>query len=123
MAAIKPTVLVEGDRSVIFTWTNVTNADTFAGEVDSQFLDFADRSFQVSGTFDSATVSIVGSNDRTTYAILHDGLGGNASMTAAGLKQIYESARYMRPLASGGAGSQSVTVILFCRRGPSGRGV
>jgi len=76
------------------------------------------KSFQVEGTFGSATVICQGSNDGTNYETLHD-LNGNAvSFTAAGLKSVEEVVRYVRPSASGGSGSQSVTVsMLMVKRG------
>ena len=123
MAAKKPVVTVHNDRGVTFFWENITNADTIVGQIDAQFIDFADRSMQVTGTFDGCTIAAGGANDGATFVTLKDGLGGNASVTAAGIKQIYETTLYLIPTIASAGASTDVDITIFCRRGPSGRGV
>lgn len=123
MASKRPVVTVHGDRAVSFFWEQITNADTIVGPVDTQFVDFADRSMQVTGTFDGCTIAAAGSNDGTNFATLKDGLGGNASVTAAGIKQIYESTLYLIPTIASAGASTDVDITVVVRRGPSGRGV
>ena len=98
----------------IATWASITNADTAASVA---YGSFADRSVAVTGTFGSATVVIQGSNDGSNWYTLNDLQGAALSFTAAGLKGIAEVTLYIRPSASGGGGTQSVTVKLFARRG------
>lgn len=97
----------------VITWTPLTSANA-VGEA-YQEPGYADRSIQVVGTFDSATVVLQGSNDGTNWATLTDGLGNAVSFTATGLKQVYEITRYVRPSTSGGGGSQSVSVYFVSR--------
>jgi len=78
---------------------------------------FADRSVQVEGTFGSGgTCSVEGSNDGATYRTLNDVFGNALSMTAAGIKEINEVTRYLRPHITAGDGSTSLTVTMFLRR-------
>lgn len=80
------------------------------------FTDWADRSVQVIGTFDGATLVIEGSNDGSTFSPLHDPFGDEAECTAAELIAIAEIARVMRPRVDGGGGSTSLAVHLVARR-------
>ena len=97
-----------------YTWSNVTEADTFvAAEVGGQ----TDRSVQATGTFGGATLLIQGSNDGTTYVTLTDPQGNAISKTANALEQIEEGTRYIQPSHSGG-GSESIKVIIFVVRKP-----
>lgn len=76
-----------------------------------------DRTVQLFGTWDSATVVIQGSNELvpTTWATLRDPAGNNLSFTADGLKAILELPRWIRPSKSGGVASDAVTVIINAR--------
>ena len=91
-----------------------------AGSLDGAPIalpDHADRSVQVVGTFDDATLTMQGSNDGgTTWATLTDPQGNDiAFVNAAGLKQITEFSGLVRPLASGGSGSEDLDVYLYAR--------
>ncbi len=79
--------------------------------------DHADRSVQVTGNFGAATVlTMQGSNDGgTTWATLTDLTGNAIAFTAAGLKQISEFTKEVRPLASGEDGSTDLDVFLYAR--------
>lgn len=97
-----------------YTWTGVTEADTFvAAEVGGQ----TDRSVQATGTFGSATLLVKGSNDGTTYLTLTDPQGNAISKTADALEQIEEGTRYIQPTHSGGTG-ETIKVIIFVVRKP-----
>lgn len=112
MAVIQPTALGAGNASSstkTYAWLNVTNADTCAALDLSQF---PDRSIQITGTPNSATAVIQGSNDGTNYVTLNDLQGNALSFTATGLKGIAELVRYIRPSATGGGGSQSLNFYL-----------
>ena len=99
----------QGHRT--FFWEEMGDADTgihLASET------FSDRSVQALGTFDSATVTVQGSNDGTTWATLNDLQGSAATLTAAGLIGIAEMTRYIRVITSGGQGSTDLDVYLHC---------
>lgn len=92
------------------TWANVTSADTCT----SVALPVAgDRSVQFSGTFDSATVALHGSNDGSNYLVLTDPQANGISTTVAKIEQIEEITLHVKPVFTGGGGSQSITVTLF----------
>ena len=72
---------------------------------------------QVTGTFGAGgSISVQGSNDGTNYAILKNAQGTAATFTAAGIQQIVELPRYMRPLVTAGDGTTSLTATLVARR-------
>ena len=71
-----------------------------------------DRTVQVTGTFDSATVLIEGSNDNSTWATLTDIDATALSFTSTALKLIRECPAYLRPTVSGGGGSVSINVYV-----------
>lgn len=116
MAEIQPTVTeLRGfsDYVTRIQWTNVTNADTFAAApVGAAAL----RSVQIEGTFGSATVVIQGSLDGTNYQTLTDLQGSAISKTTTALEGIAEFTAFIKPSASGGGGTQSVTVTLILKR-------
>lgn len=95
-------------------WAMV-HADTVGEAVELTHLQ--DRTVQLFGTWDSATVVIQGSNEATptTWATLRDPAGNNLSFTADGLKAILELPRWIRPSKSGGAANDAVTVIINAR--------
>lgn len=97
----------------IFQWSAVPNADT---GTPLPFSKYADRSVQVSGTFGAGgTVVLQGSNNGTTYATLTDPQGNALSFTAAGLEQITEIVRFIRPSVTAGDGTTSLTVTIAAR--------
>jgi hypothetical protein len=68
------------------------------------------------GTLGGATITIQGSNELTptNWATLHDVNGDDLAFTAAGMQVIAENVTHIRPLLSGGAGSD-VDVIMLAR--------
>lgn len=116
MAAIAPTInYSSGDQTLVATWANVTEGDTFVSLGGGQYMDYADRNVQIIGTFGSATVVVNGSNDNSNFAPLTDPQGNAISKTAAALEQITENTLFVKPTHSGGT-SESVTVIMVMRR-------
>lgn len=91
------------------TWSPLATGDT--GE-PLQGTGLSDRSVQFTGTFGGATVVLEGSNDGTNWVTLTDPAGVALSFTAAGLKQILQITRYMRPNVSGGAGVAIICNLL-----------
>lgn len=98
----------------IVTWSPLTAANAAGSAV--QMAGSSDRCVQFIGAFDSATVVLQGSNDGTNWVTLTDPQGNAISKTSAGIEQIMELTRYVRPSSSGGGGSQSVGVILFLKK-------
>lgn len=75
-----------------------------------------DRSVQVLGTWDSATLVIQGSNDGgTTWETLRDTAGSNLTFSSNGLKQILELVDLIRPSVSGGGATTSLDVWIQTR--------
>jgi hypothetical protein len=97
-----------GNASVV-TWTNVPTGNT--GD-PIQNPTFSDRSVQVTGTFGGATCAIEGSNDGSNWVTLTDPAGVATSFTTAGLKQILQVTRYIRPNVSGGAGTLTINLLI-----------
>lgn len=83
---------------------------------DKVEVPIGDRSVQMAGTWNGATVSLQGSNDGTNWATLTDGLGNSIALTADGLKQVCEITRYIRAKVTSGSVT-SVTVTVLARRG------
>lgn len=104
------------ENAHVISWTPLTSANAAGDPIEMAGSSI--RSIQFSGTFDSATIVLQGSNDGTNYVTLTDPQGNAISKTSAGLEQIEETTRYVRPSSSGGSGSQSITAtLLIVRRG------
>jgi hypothetical protein len=82
---------------------------------------FKDICVQVKGTFDTATLTMQGTNDKgdagtETWFTLTDGVGiaagNNVVFTAAGAKQIYEAPYKIRPLVSSVGATTDLDVTL-----------
>lgn len=97
MATINPVITrikSNGERSFVISWENLTENDTAA---PVELAPHADRSVQMTGSFGAGTVSLEGSNDGVTYAVLED-LGGSAiSFSTASLQGVGPLTRYIRP--------------------------
>lgn len=96
-------------RSTVVKWAAVLTGNTGAPFENPAF---SDRSVQVTGTFGGATVTIEGSNDGITWFVLTDTSAASLSFAVAGLKQILQVARYMRPVVTGGAGSLDINLLI-----------
>lgn len=104
---------VLNDGSVLVIDYTLAQAETGA---QAEEPEHSDMSVQVGGTFGGGTVVLEGSNDGTTFHILTDPLGNNASFTSADLMQIIETCRYVRPRVTGGNGTTAITVHLLMGR-------
>lgn len=106
-----------GDNAHIVSWASIStlNDTGIAVEMSGSSV----RSIQFTGTFGvGGTIILQGSNDGTNYATLTDPQGNAISKTAAGIEQIEEVTRYIRPLVSAGDGTTSLTAtLLLVRRG------
>ena len=56
-----------------------------------------------------------GSSDGTNFRARNDVTKTAIAITAAGVEQVLEMTRFVKPVCSGGAGS-GITVTLFARR-------
>ena len=114
MAEITPSFPegIAGKRGTIL-WETLDGSDTGAW---FELRDFNDNTVQVTGTFDSNTLTMQGSNDAAaskTAFTLTDNNGLPVTFTAAGAKLIAEAPRYIRPSLGAGASSDiDVTVQL-----------
>lgn len=113
MATITPTgEKVPGPvgKASVVTWSAMATGDTGSAV---QSPGFSDRSVQVEGTFGGATVTIQGSNDGTNYYTLTDTAGVALTFTSAGLRQMLQITRYVRPAVTAGAGSALKVSLLI----------
>jgi hypothetical protein len=94
----------------VCTWLDLAGSDV--GDT-LEHTAWSDRSVQFTGTFDSGTVVLQGSNDGTNWFTLTDPQGNAISKTAAALEAVSELTRYVRPSVSGGGGSCAIDVHLL----------
>jgi len=94
------------------TWETIDGSDT--GQV-FELQNYNDNTVTVTGTFDSNTLTMQGSNDGTIWFTLTDHVGVSVALTAAGGKLIAEAPRYIRPSLGAGA-SSDIDVIVKLRR-------
>jgi hypothetical protein len=109
------------DDAHVILWTPLTSTN-----VDGEAIEMtgsADRSVQVTGTFDSGSVAIQGSNVLAPVAStdadwfpLTDPLGNAIAITAAGGCAVMELTRWIRPKVSGAGGTASLSVRLLVKR-------
>lgn len=92
----------EDGSAKLVKYDNLDELDTAADPFE--WVEWADKSVQVIGTFNGGTVVIEGSNDGTNWVTLSDPQGNALSKTAAFLEQILEATRYVRPRVSAGTG-------------------
>lgn len=111
MATVSHTSARTFDRRTI-TWTGIATGDTinpFIMDVPGSLA-----AIQATGTFGSATVTLSGSLDGTTYFSLSDVTGTAISLTANGYAELSTAALYIKPAITGGTGD-SVTVVMVVR--------
>lgn len=107
------TVTLKSSSVILVAWdgplANSENGDSY--EADH----LNDVSVHAYGTFDGATLTIVGSNEVSSpanFQTLHKVDLTNATMSANGTMQVLESMQHFRPQVSGGTANTSLTVIL-----------
>ena len=122
MATIAPTMNIrvgtgpqEDDLSVLTaSWANMNGANNTGNFVIH--LQHSDRSVQMTGCFNTATVVIEGSNDGLTYANLTDPTGAALAFTTPAIKQITEVPLYTRPRVVANGAVTDVGVAMLLRR-------
>lgn len=100
--------------AILISWEALGNADDGAGYP----LPFAaDITAQFIGTFGGATVKLQGSNDGTNWFDLTKRGGTSAlSVTAAGGGLANENPAYIRPITSGGTGTDIDVIVAIHAR-------
>lgn len=102
-----------GDNTFFASWIGLAKGDT--GQ-PFENTGWADRTIQITGTFDSAVCTWEGSNDGVTYLTLTDAAGAPISRTADAIVLVMEGTRYMRPAVAGSGGTTALNVYLCARR-------
>lgn len=118
MATVNPVITHVGkfkDDAHTVLWEALTNTNQDGGRVEMPGS--SDRSIQCEGTFGGATITVQGSNEvtPTNWETLTDVHGNPCTFTAAGIKAVAEITRWIRPLLSGGAGSDVDVTGMFRR--------
>ena len=103
-----------GSETFLVTWTPLA-----CGDVGSWMQIPKGKSFTVHvyGTFNSQTLTMMGTNDTTgsvTGVALTDLVGSSLALTAEGVKGILELPRYIRPSFSGSSGG-ALTVLIYVK--------
>lgn len=97
-----------------YLWESLEDGDTIAPVPAPQQYGLA-GSVQVTGTFDSATVSVEISHDGDNWFDLVDLAGETVAMTEDGYAEFSSSALYFRPKLADAGGSTDVAVSLVFR--------
>ena len=103
--------LTSGNLS--YQWQGMASGDV--GEAAAH-TGTADRTVQVSGIFDGATVTFEGTLAGSNWFPLRDTMGATLTFTTGGLRAVLENAVWVRPTASGGGAGTALTAILNVRR-------
>ena len=103
------------ERWQLVTWGPLLNTDD---GVAFERTEMSDRSVQVTGTFGTGgTLVIEGSNDGTNWRTLNDPQGTALSFTVAGLRQVQELTRLLRPRVTAGDGTTNLVCTMILRKG------
>lgn len=107
-------------HGLVVTWALDAHPTTDTYEAQ-EWSGTGDQSVQMvgaagAGGFNGATVTIQGSNDGTNWQTLTNPLGTAITFTAAGLQQVSEITRYIRPSLSVATAGTTLTCILFKRQ-------
>jgi hypothetical protein len=94
-------------------WQGITAADTDCEQLIAP--SFADRSIEVTGTFDGATVEIRGGITVPDF-VLKDPQGNPMSFTAAGFKAIAECSWYLKPVILNAGPATNLNIALVAKR-------
>lgn len=115
MAEKQPTKSDERNGVTTYFWENVTNADT-CGALSLNGTGALAGRLQIKGTPDSATVDVQGSEDGSTYGSIKDAQGLTVALTSAGdAVELSSAASHIKPVPSGGGGSQDLDIYLTVR--------
>lgn len=115
MAVKVPTIERTGayDGVPTVVWREVASGDTLQPFLVQGQYGFA-GSVQISGTFGGTTVSLLQSNDATSWFSAYDPVGNLIQTTSSAIYEISLAAAYLKPEFSGGSG-YSIDIILVLR--------
>lgn len=112
MREIEPNVRAAAPSMVrcyaMLTWPNVKSDDACVAAVGP----YPTASFQVSGTFDGASVLIQGSNDGEEFYVLKDRWGAQIRLVNSMIATLGDIARVIRPAITGGGDETSLTITM-----------
>jgi hypothetical protein len=125
MAAVEPSFTLADAEEKYFVWETLTSTNTTGTPVE--LAKYTDKSVHIYGTFDTTTVLIEGSNDpranpkhvdhaSAVWATLPDPQGNAISKTAAGLEQVLDNTKWIRPNLSVAGGSSDIDVAMVAIR-------
>lgn len=103
------------DHTLVRVWTAIPQDDV--GEAVA-LPALADRTVEIGGDLDGATVRLEGSVSGTAWHTLTDPQGLPISLTVHGLRAVTEATVYIRPAVIGGGAGTAVTVHLLCKGQP-----
>ena len=113
MATISSTrTSTQSSVAFVATWASLAVGDDGGALPFSQYTD---RSVQVFGVFDGATLRIEGSNDGANWATLTDPQGNDLLITSSKIEMVTEASAYLRPFVVGGGASTDLTVCMLCK--------
>lgn len=97
-----------GNSAVVYTWAAMALTDV---GLPIQGPGWADRAFQVEGTFGAGgRLEVEGSNDGVHYRTLNDPFGNVLSISSAGVYELTQVSLYIRPRVSAGDITTNLTV-------------
>lgn len=99
-------------RYMIITWSALAGSDE-GGPLELAQL--ADRTVQVSGVFDNASVALAGSINGIDYTTLTDPQGNALNFSTAGLEAVSELVAFVKPIVTGGGGLTALDVNLLIK--------
>ena len=103
---------VIGDPTTVYQWQGLTFSGLDTGNPLSG-MGWSDRSVQLAGTAGAGlNVVIEGSNDGVNWVTLKDPFANPITFTTAGLAQVTEISRFIRPRVAGGDGTTNVNVTI-----------
>jgi hypothetical protein len=96
----------------VATWAALANGES--GDAADMPLESATRSVQVTGTFGAGgSVALEGSNDGINWAPVSNGFVVTPlAVTAAGISDIAQNTRFVRPRVTAGDGTTALKVVL-----------
>lgn len=116
MADVTPSKVDASHNCVVWTWAHLTQLNPQGVALGANFVDFVDRSVQIEGNFDGASIVLEGSNDGANYHTLTDPQGSPISKLSAAIVQTTEMAVSVRPRVVGATGNTDLTVTLGARK-------
>ena len=103
------------DPDLVYLWEAIVQGSLDGAPIE--LPGYSERSVQVTGNSSGpASLTMQGRNDGTNWATLLDPFGAPVVFTAAGLKQIMELTKEVRPLASAVDGSTDLDVTIYAKK-------